>query len=340
MLRIHFTVADAMKVRMVVLGPLAELLFSLTRLLESREGLLFDGWRSRTLAGAQVLRPEVQDMARFLAPPGVGLVDLFTLVGPAADLNEAFDRLCSVPAGPLTGEFAIVSTAAGNHTSWMLDFAKGHREARHRLNSALTEYHELAIAPYWHRIRTLLENERAARTDVMLAHGLDAMLTGMAPTMRWTAPVLEVRNYRGLRPANRPVETSTDRYLNGRGLLLAPSFYCRSDPALYTPWHDGPAVLTYPIDLTMSTTSTIWRPLERPGDPALTGLLGRTRAAALRAITDGCTTTGLAATLGITPGGASQHATILREAGLIVSHRHGNTVRHTLTRLGRDLLNG
>lgn len=56
-------------------------------------------------------------------------------------------------------------------------------------------------------------------------------------------------------------------------------------------------------------------------------------------IADGCTTSELAQRIGISPGGASQHATVLREAGLVVSHRHRNTVRHTLTGLGAGLLN-
>lgn len=42
------------------------------------------------------------------------------------------------------------------------------------------------------------------------------------------------------------------------------------------------------------------------------------------------------------PGGAtaSRHATALRNAGLIVSRRHGGTVMHSLTPLGRGLRDG
>ena len=45
MLRIHFTVADAMNVRVVVLGAFAELLASFGKLREPRDGLLFGRWR-------------------------------------------------------------------------------------------------------------------------------------------------------------------------------------------------------------------------------------------------------------------------------------------------------
>ena len=37
---------------------------------------------------------------------------------------------------------------------------------------------------------------------------------------------------------------------------------------------------------------------------------------------------------------ASQHATVLRKAGLIITHRQGSSVLHVLTPLGADLLAG
>jgi DNA-binding transcriptional ArsR family regulator len=40
----------------------------------------------------------------------------------------------------------------------------------------------------------------------------------------------------------------------------------------------------------------------------------------------------------VTPTTASHHTNVLRDAGLITSHRHANTVLHTLTPLGAALL--
>jgi len=337
-LRIHFTFADVTKVRVVVLGPLAELQTSLTKLHEPGNRALFDGWRTRTAAGSQVLSPDVREVARFIAPPTLALVDLFTLVGPADDWADGVDRLCRVPAGPLRDEFALTA-GVGIRPGWIGDFTDGDRTAQRRLTSALAEYHTLAIAPYWPRIRAVLDNERTARVEIMASHGLDAMLAGLAPALRWKPPVLEVPGHRGA-PAHLPANhTDTDFYLQGRGLLLAPSVFNIADPGLYLPWNNDPAVLIYPIDLDAPTALRLWR---RPGETnerALAGLLGTTRATALKVIADGCTTTELAQRLGISPGGASQHATVLREAGLVVSRRHRNTVRHALTSLGVDLLN-
>jgi DNA-binding transcriptional ArsR family regulator len=58
----------------------------------------------------------------------------------------------------------------------------------------------------------------------------------------------------------------------------------------------------------------------------------------LRAVADGCTTTELAYRVGISPSAASQHASVLREAGLIITCRQGSAVLHVLTPLGAELL--
>ncbi|WIM99633.1 winged helix-turn-helix domain-containing protein [Actinoplanes oblitus] len=337
MLRIHFTVADAMKVRVVVLGPLAELQLSLHRLQRPGHPSWFDSWRAPTVAGVRALSPDVADLARYLAP-AAGLVDLFTLVGPADEHTEAVDRLCRAPAGPLRHEFGFAPEVAGVPAGWIGDFAHGDRAARERLTSALDEYHALAIRPYWQRIRAVLDNERATRVDVMATHGLDAMLAGMAPTLHWRAPVLEVPGYLGVN--RQGAGTVTDVHLRGRGLVLAPSLFSNADPGLFTPWNDEPAVLLYPVSLDPRAAMRLWHRPGETGERALAGLLGGTRAAALRVIAGGCTTSELAQRIGISPGGASQHATVLREAGLVVSHRHRNTVRHTLTDLGLGLLDG
>jgi DNA-binding transcriptional ArsR family regulator len=52
-----------------------------------------------------------------------------------------------------------------------------------------------------------------------------------------------------------------------------------------------------------------------------------------------CTTGELARRADISAASASQHATVLRKAGLISTSRQGNTVRHTLSPLGAELLN-
>ncbi|MBO4207017.1 helix-turn-helix domain-containing protein [Micromonospora echinofusca] len=53
----------------------------------------------------------------------------------------------------------------------------------------------------------------------------------------------------------------------------------------------------------------------------------------------GCTTSELGATARISLSSASEHATVLRAAGLITTTRRRQSVLHVLTPTGRSLLN-
>jgi DNA-binding transcriptional ArsR family regulator len=79
----------------------------------------------------------------------------------------------------------------------------------------------------------------------------------------------------------------------------------------------------------------------RQGSTAVSALLGNTRAAVLNVIAEhpGCSTKELAALAGISPPSASEHATVLRRAGLIHTRRHRNVALHSATHLGIALLN-
>ncbi|MET9882722.1 winged helix-turn-helix domain-containing protein [Streptomyces sp. NPDC006430] len=73
----------------------------------------------------------------------------------------------------------------------------------------------------------------------------------------------------------------------------------------------------------------------------LIALLGRTRATVLTVIADNalCTTTQLAAHTKISLASASEHATILRHAGLTAVTRDHKHVRHSISSAGLALLN-
>jgi DNA-binding transcriptional ArsR family regulator len=142
--------------------------------------------------------------------------------------------------------------------------------------------------------------------------------------MRWSPPVLEI---------NYPVDHEI--HLAGRGLRLIPSAFCWRQPiTLIDP--DLPPVLVYPVHRSHHWWTAT--PAGGQGSRALAKLLGVTRAACLQVIEDGCTTGELARRVGIAQPTASQHATTLREAGLIATTRFANTVIHILTPLGAGLL--
>jgi DNA-binding transcriptional ArsR family regulator len=151
------------------------------------------------------------------------------------------------------------------------------------------------------------------------------MLATLHPTVRWEAPVLHV-----VYPHDR------DIHLNGRGLTLLPSFFCWRSPITLRVF-DGEPVLVYPID-------AAYRPMAgEPMEPRreVVALLGQTRASVLRAVSGsvyGCSTGELAQRLAISLSSASEHAMTLRRAGLLTSRASGKQIIHTISALGRALL--
>ncbi|MGW0577145.1 helix-turn-helix domain-containing protein [Streptomyces sp. NPDC002920] len=55
-------------------------------------------------------------------------------------------------------------------------------------------------------------------------------------------------------------------------------------------------------------------------------------------IAEGASTSQLARRVGLSIASASEHATVLRRAGLVTTHRTGRTRHHSLTPLGAELL--
>ncbi|MEU6943303.1 hypothetical protein ABZ943_43075, partial [Streptomyces rubiginosohelvolus] len=99
----------------------------------------------------------------------------------------------------------------------------------------------------------------------LLDGGAEGLLATLPPMIRWRAPVLE---------ADYPVDR--DLYLDGRGLLLQPSFFCRGTPVVYRD-PSLPPVLVYPV------THTGAPAFAEPG-PWLGRLVGHTRSAVLQSI--------------------------------------------------------
>ena len=74
------------------------------------------------------------------------------------------------------------------------------------------------------------------------------------------------------------------------------------------------------------------------GRRSLAALMGGTRAAVLYTVGAGATTTQLAHRLNTSLASVSRHTGVLRNAGLISTHRQGSSVVHALTDLGSALL--
>lgn len=130
-----------------------------------------------------------------------------------------------------------------------------------------------------------------------------------------------------------------DVHLGGRGLVIAPTVFLWRDPALLWDSQDETSAPTLAIPTIgdVQVGAALWG-AEQAEDQSLGALLGRTRAAALKVATEGCSTTELARRLNVSIAAASEHATVLRNANLITTSRRGKSVVHTVTPLGAELL--
>jgi hypothetical protein len=202
---------------------------------------------------------------------------------------------------------------------WASRLAAGDDVALARLVAALRGYFDVVLAPVWPALAAQVAVDRYERSQALLAGGYDGLFAGLRSLLRWRPPVLELDG-----PAS-PVEFE----LNGQGLLLVPSVFGAVGP--FPPAGDRPSMLIYRI-----SADGHWTP-RHPGT-ALAALLGRTRAAVLLAVAAGCTTTELSRLVGVSLASASQHAAVLRGAGLVTTRRERSSVLHSLTPLGASLL--
>ncbi|GAA1926083.1 winged helix-turn-helix domain-containing protein [Streptomyces sodiiphilus] len=315
MLRIHVTGEDLARIRLADRpDPVWETLLSFHRLRDRREPLVYDAWRS----GARRRMSGLPAMLRALVPLSGYFPDFLTPWQSRLGWDAALDALRSTPRRRLAAELTLLD-GERPLPGWAGPLAAGEREAVDRMAGELDRYHRLALADdeIWESATAQVDADRALRIRHMLAGGTEGLLAGLRPVVRWNPPVLE---------ADYPV--TRELRLGGRGLLLVPSFFCWRTPITY--YDDAlTPVLVYPVQHAVPTP---------PDGRALGRLLGTTRARVLRCIEDGTTTGELARRARVSPASASQHASVLRDAGLVVSVRRGNEVLHTLTPLGAQLL--
>jgi DNA-binding transcriptional ArsR family regulator len=318
-LRLVFTNNDLFRIRVASQpDPLWETVLSLTLLGASDARAVLGPWRAQARDALRRLpRPQLHLLQR-LAPPVGDFPDFLTPPEASQGVEAGIEAVLSTPRSRLHRELASLPRAS----SWASPLARGDKQALVLLGDALRAYHKAVIAPYASKMQALVDAERAVCARSVLDHSGEGLLDRLGPTMRWKPPALEVHY-----PVRHEIR------LDGRGLLLLPSAFCWRVPiTLVEP--SLPPVLVYPVSRNLEW----WAGPSGHGSQTLANLLGRTRAACLQVIESGCTTGEMARRVGGTPSSASQHATTLREAGLITSTRQANEMIHTLTPLGAELL--
>ncbi|MFG3600736.1 ArsR/SmtB family transcription factor [Micromonospora chersina] len=331
MLKVIFSREDILRTRVApAADPVWELVLSLHLLQGRGRDPLLTEWRRTVARGLRTdSAAERYRLLLALNPPRGYFPDFLTPYASKDGLEAGLEAVRDTPADMLRRDLTLLAEENALPSSASA-LARGEPEVLRHLTDSMLRYQSLAVTPYWPRIQAAVEADRARRARAMLDGGAEGLLASLRPSIRWDGEVLEVLDY----------PDSRELHLDGRGLLLVPSFFCARTPvALLDP--SLPPVLVYPVDRLgglMPEAGSGAGHADAAQREALAALLGRTRAGVLEAADEGCTTGEVARRLRISAAAASQHTTVLRNAGLLVSHRDRNTVLHTLTPLGRAVL--
>lgn len=317
MLQLHFTAQDLLQVRFAEgPAPLMELGLSAATLQRADRPEVFGRWRRDR---QRTLPREALPLLQLVPANGAGPLFLDPLVD---SLQEGLDGVMATGRDTARRELQRVCPAYRPVTPWVRDLADRDRAAWSQLHDAVRAAHDALIAPDWGRIRATYAADVAWRTSLLATHGLGAALTSLYPGSRWSGTTLQI-----------DLPHAAELSLDGSGITLMPSTVWTGQP-LVGDDGAGRRLLLYPALTPLPQAAA------DPAQDPVVALLGRTRAAVLRALSSPRTTGQLAHDLQISSASASQHVSTLRNAGLAASDRDGKNVWHVRTSLGSELLRG
>ncbi|WP_370413935.1 DUF5937 family protein [Streptomyces fradiae] len=311
---LSFSAADLAQTRFAV-SPMWEVVTSFRLLRNDNPTPLHRSW-------ADQVRPRFQraglDRGRLaaLVPPHGYLADFLnpTPAGPFPTLESELDAIGRAPAEQLARDLDMLGRTG----------VRAEHVDLERLREEILTYWEIALAPYWARIRGLLEADVFHRARQVAEHGSARVLGELHETVRWDDGTLRL--------VRRACALTRDQA--GSGLLLIPSAFAWPRVLTRSVAPDPPQ-LAYPA----RGIGNLWEPRTTTNaTEAVAGVLGRSRALLLAELDTPASTTQLAAAFGLSAAAVSQHLTALRNAGLVTAHRSGRSVLYARTAVADTLL--
>ena len=330
MITIPLSTEDLTKVRLAP-SPLWETVTSFAVLAHRRRDTVHAPWAARArrvlpgtdlsaLVDAMCLQRACPD---FLTPPPDASV---------ASFDEELERLRATPAEVVYEEVESLVLVEKDlfglspEKERMLGiYLKDPEGSLRRLVDTLNRYHELAVSPYWPRMREHLEGDTIRRGQALALGGVEALLSGLNPKVAYGRGKIELEKH-----LDAVVEPA------GRGITLIPCvFVWPKVDVLVEPGYQP--TLAYPP----RGAANLWTassPRESSGT-ALGAALGDSRASVLKCLLPAPTTTmELSQQLRLAPAAVSAHLSRLKVAGLVEPHRSGRKVYYRLSSAGESLL--
>ncbi len=331
MIRLHLDAEDTRRIRFAS-SPLWEAVTSLRTLTDaSRRWHLHQPWRQH--ARARLEGVDMYLLTAVVRP--VGYLPDFLVPSPARR-HVAFSTALADVAGADPAQVAAELTHLAGHpvaqrgpgcderVALLQELASDPADALARIVRALDCYWQAAIVPYWPRLNALLRDDIAHRLDQLADGGVDALLSGLHPSVRFDGSTLHVEKY-----------YDGDASADGRGLLLVPCAFAWPDVMVRTA-----APLPPTISYSPRALGRLWDQHPSTRHTALAEVIGRTRADLLRLLDLPMATTQLATQLELSAPTLSAHLKALHAAGILTARRDGRFVLYSRTPVGDLLLGG
>ncbi|MCT4357217.1 helix-turn-helix domain-containing protein [Streptomyces sp. Je 1-79] len=324
---LSFSAADLAQTRFAV-SPMWEVVTSFRLLRAPNEPTLHRRWAAQVrprLAQAGLDRGWLAELV-----PGHGFLADFLNPTPATPfpaLAAELDAIRAAAPAQVRKDLDILRSkepAAGHRPSPRLRLLReAPEEALEKVVAEIETYWELALAPYWARIRQLLEADVFHRARQVAEHGSARVLSELHETVRWDDGTLHL--------VRRHCALTRDKA--GSGLLLVPSAFAWPRVLTRAVAPDPPQ-LAYPA----RGIGNLWAPRTSAATDAVAAVIGRSRTLLLTELDTPASTTRLAAHCGLSAAAVSQHLTALRNAGLVTAHRSGRSVLYARTAVADALL--
>lgn len=319
MVTLHFTTEDLALTRFAI-SPMWELMTGLRALRDPDRAAVHLPWvsealpiaRELDLAGALALTPPDGYMPDFVTPPPSS---------PLASFDEELEQVRATREAQVVADIECLNSE-GRGDAVLATFLERPRAEVERMCDALREFWRLALQPHWTRVRSVLEEDIRYRARQLTEGGPARLFGDLHPRVRWRGDRIEI---------SQRYDGRTE--LGGCGLLLVPSAFQVTRPAsiISPPWQP---TMIYPS----RGVGLLWEAPPAAGPEALVKLVGSTRARLLVALGSPRSTKDLAETLDLSPGGVSQHLSVLKESGLVCGEREGRSVLYLRTGLADSLL--
>ncbi|MBB5935518.1 helix-turn-helix domain-containing protein [Streptomyces zagrosensis] len=319
-----FSTSDLAQVRFAV-SPMWEVAPSFRLLTSAAAHPIHRPW-------ADQVRPRVvaaglnRGWLRELVPPTGGYVPDFlnpAPAGPAPTPAAERDAIRASPTDRVRQDLDHLARHQGNLGPRLRALHNGPQGLLAKVAAELETYWELVLAPYWARIRAVLDADILYRARLAAEHGAGHLLNALHTSVSWDDNALRMSRRK------RPLTRTTA----GTGLLLIPSVF--TGPGLRTrTTPPDPPQLAYPA----RGVGSLWTKHPVPQTDTLSAVLGRSRTLLLTELEIPASTTQLAHRTGLSPAGVSQNLTALRNAGLVSAHRAGRSVYYARTAAAEALL--